>query len=370
MNETLRPSTLGEILDRTVQLYRRNFLLFAGIGALPVGVMIALTVPAGALWALLFGTSGDYPDMKVGVFAVAVVLLFLLAVPIYIAAAVFSMGGLTQAAVSTHHGENMTIRGALAAVRPFFWRYLWYAILQALWVALLPLAIAFTLAIPLFVIITKTHDDVTAGVAAGFLLFFIFAAAFGVIVWRTLGYSIGFAVCVAEQKPAWESLNRAWSLSDGTRGRILVMYLLLFALSFALSMATSIPFLIVVTLLGVQGGNEHSVAFIVAEVLRLIGNFCLQALLAPFSWIALVIFYFDQRIRKEGYDIVCMMNQAGMLSVQNPFAASPPAEPQWSTPPSEAAPTASLPPETSVNTPVTEDSHTVPDAPPDTVEER
>ena len=40
MNETLRPSTLGEILDRTAQLYRRNFWLFAGVAALPIGVIV------------------------------------------------------------------------------------------------------------------------------------------------------------------------------------------------------------------------------------------------------------------------------------------------------------------------------------------
>jgi hypothetical protein len=31
MESNLRPLTLGEILDRTIQLYRTNFLLFAGI---------------------------------------------------------------------------------------------------------------------------------------------------------------------------------------------------------------------------------------------------------------------------------------------------------------------------------------------------
>ena len=36
MTETLRPSTLGEILDRTAQLYRSNFWLFAGTAAMPL----------------------------------------------------------------------------------------------------------------------------------------------------------------------------------------------------------------------------------------------------------------------------------------------------------------------------------------------
>jgi len=34
--------------------------------------------------------------------------------------------------------------------------------------------------------------------------------------------------------------------------------------------------------------------------------------LQPVSWIALVLFYYDQRIRKEGFDIEWMMQQAGM----------------------------------------------------------
>ncbi len=33
MESNLRPLTLGEILDRTAQLYRTNFLLFAGIAS-------------------------------------------------------------------------------------------------------------------------------------------------------------------------------------------------------------------------------------------------------------------------------------------------------------------------------------------------
>ncbi len=36
----LAPSTLGEILDRTVQLYRSNFLLYLGISLVPTAVVI------------------------------------------------------------------------------------------------------------------------------------------------------------------------------------------------------------------------------------------------------------------------------------------------------------------------------------------
>jgi len=45
---------------------------------------------------------------------------------------------------------------------------------------------------------------------------------------------------------------------------------------------------------------------------RVIVDFLLQVLLAPISVIALVLFYYDQRIRKEGFDIEWMMQQAGL----------------------------------------------------------
>jgi hypothetical protein len=46
-----------------------------------------------------------------------------------------------------------------------------------------------------------------------------------------------------------------------------------------------------------------------------------QTLLAPVSWIALVLFYFDRRIRTEGYDIEWMMEQAGLAQLGS---AAPP----------------------------------------------
>jgi hypothetical protein len=155
---------------------------------------------------------------------------------------------------------------------------------------------------------------VAAGAAIGFVVFFILFAAFFVVVWLVLGYSIGLSVCVVEQKPAWESLKRAWSLSKGTRGRIFVMFLLVMALAMAVSMISAIPSIIIL-FTSTAGGSQPatgSAAFIVAEITRAVLNLVLQVALAPISAIALVLFYYDQRIRKEGFDIEWMMQQAGL----------------------------------------------------------
>jgi len=42
MQTTLRPLTLGEILDRTAELYRKNFLLLAGISSVYAGILLVL----------------------------------------------------------------------------------------------------------------------------------------------------------------------------------------------------------------------------------------------------------------------------------------------------------------------------------------
>ncbi len=326
MSETLRPSTLGEVLDRTAQLYRRNFWLFAGVAALPIAIIIA--VSAVALVAV-FAVPGlrDANDATLSPAMALLIALFVLVVlPIYLAAAVFSYAGLTEAAAKVHRGEKITIRGVFNAVRPWFWRYLWFGILQAIVIALVPGAIAgVVIGFLLFSVTLVGGGGAAPGVAIGFLTFFIGFGAFGVIIWRALGYSIGLSVCVVEKKPAWESLQRAWKLSEGTRGRIFVLYLLIFALAMAGSMIGYIVSAIVGAVAGVVGqGSEYTVAAaIIAAVLYLVVDFTAQVLLAPVSWIALVLFYYDQRIRKEGFDIEWMMQQAGLTQQAS---ATPPAE--------------------------------------------
>jgi len=44
METTLRPLTLGEILDRTAELYRTNFLLLAGISSIYAGILLVLSL--------------------------------------------------------------------------------------------------------------------------------------------------------------------------------------------------------------------------------------------------------------------------------------------------------------------------------------
>ena len=95
------------------------------------------------------------------------------------------------------------------------------------------------------------------------------------------------------------------------------------AMAIAASMIGYIPFIIIVGMAAATGnGAQYTTAALVAEIVNFVVNFTLQALLAPISWIALVLFYYDQRIRKEGFDIEWMMEQAGLAKVA-PAARAP-----------------------------------------------
>jgi uncharacterized membrane protein len=168
------------------------------------------------------------------------------------------------------------------------------------------------------------------------LAFLVIATTVVVIIFRALEYSMAMAVCVAEDKTAWDSLNRSMKLSKGTRGRIFVMALLVWALSMVLSMIAYIPIVMITAAVAAIGkGAEYAtVTLIVAEILNFLINFALQTLITPVYITALVLFYYDQRIRTEGYDIEWMMAQAGLTSVQRlpgaehfDTASEPPAGP-------------------------------------------
>jgi hypothetical protein len=331
MDNQLRPLNLGEILDRTAELYRRNFWLFVGTAALPLLCVFALATPVGAFLiapAIAGNSAGQPSSAQIAIVAV----LVLIAVPVYLAVYVYSYAGITQAAVSVYHGQKPTIRATLKSVHPRFWTYLWYVVLQGILVALVPATIAMSVIMPLIYFMSRPDVDFGSRFALGFLIFLFAAAILGVMIWLTLSYAMGMAACVVERKTAWTSLLRSWHLSPGARGRIFVTQLLVAALAFGIGMALAIPVLILVAVLPSMGISvaHSSAAFVVMEIVRVALDFISQVLLAPVFMIATVLFYFDQRIRREAYDIEWMMQQAGLTQ---PPSLAPPLESTGEFPP-------------------------------------
>jgi MFS family permease len=314
MNEPLRPLTLGEILDRTVQLYRRNFLVFAGAAAPPSAVAIAVFILIAAV-AGYFARSGIQGLSEHGL-ALGILLLAALAllVPLELGATVVSQGALARAALSANLGHRMKVRDAIRSVWPRFWRYLGLLILQGIFVGGIPSVVAGMAAGIVFVLARQAGGGLGTGAAVGFALFLIVAAALVAIVLLLLVFSLAMPICVAEERPAWASMMRSVKLTQGTRGRIFLMFALIWVLSVLVSMLAYVPMILVVALIAflVHGDRYQGLVLIVSEIVNVLVNFAVQVLVMPVYSTALVLFYFDQRIRTEGYDIEWMMEQAGL----------------------------------------------------------
>lgn len=331
MNEPLRPLILGEILDRTLDLYRARFLVFFGIAALPTGVLLAIA-SATLLFFLWFGSGASALASPLLAGVVAIVyfaVLLLVALPVSVVAAALGTAALNHAAAHAYRDRNLSIRAAYRLAWNRGWRYLWLYILQSLLVFVAPM-IAWNVSL-LLATLAGTFGMGAGGVLAGFTAV---AGGVGLAVWFLLALVrlwLAFPVCIVEQAAPWDAVKRSYRLSQGARGRIFVLWLLGAVLSYLFSLAMAIPLIVAVELIPGMNTPQHAqMAGTLMLYIFFAAFFAVQALTRPVYAIALLLFYYDQRIRQEGYDIERMMEAAGMNPPQLPSAqdgASSPAQP-------------------------------------------
>lgn len=319
MDEALHPSTLSEILDRTIQIYRRRFLVFLGLAAVPYA---AILVPVCGLlllgiWMGGAGTGAD-SSLRIGLLAAVGVLV---CAPVWVGATALSTGGLTHAAAHRCFDDPVTIRGAWKEAWARGWGYTWLYLLEVLLIWVAPVFVWFLLVMGTAAIAALARNMVgaAAGVLAGLMSILLVAglAAYG--IWMLLRLALAFPACVVERAGVGEALRRGPALSRGTRGRIFLLYLLGAILNYLLLLAITIPIGIALALIPALQGPQHAATASTVAFVAIYGmGLAAQALTKPVYSIALVLFYFDQRIRQEGFDIEWMMMRAGLTAPATP----------------------------------------------------
>jgi hypothetical protein len=325
MTTQLRPLSLGEVLDRTAELYRTNFLLFAGIAAIFAGTMllVAMLQLGGQV---LLGYPNIDPKLRwaVAVIAVVQVLVVLLVAGLSIAAN-------TRAVAWIYMEEPASIRAATMSIVPRLRRYLWVMTVAGIR-AWAPLAVVYVILIA--VLIARfprgflTNPAVMHGAQAPnqaaflaigivFLVlspFFLLTLAYGIVM--SLRYSLAIPASVVEELPAGQAIKRSIELSKGSRGRIFVLGLLVYAVRLVLGVVLGLPFIVFVFK---HHGHAVPIALLAAQQ---IAAFAVNTLIGPIYSTGLTLFYYDQRVRREGFDIEWMMRSAGLT----PQAELPAAE--------------------------------------------
>jgi uncharacterized membrane protein len=335
METSLRPLTLGEILDRTAQLYRSHFWLFSGIASVYSGALLLLNLLAIGVQQWL-SSQHLQPNVTNRYLLLAggmglVLQMFVM----------FAVGGLAVAANNravawVHLGEPATIRRAWASIMPKAGRYLW--LMTIIWFVLwFPMALAYGGYIAaLFRWVGAGSIKMLSGgsgtppnqqaalmfllVTMAFGLVFLLASAWAIVM--GLRYALAIAACVVENLPARPAIRRSIVLSKGARGRIFVLGLLVAVIQIGLVLITQLLF-IVLTL------KQHGQLAPGARIAQQLVAFVTNTFIGPIYATGLTLFYYDQRVRKEGYDIEWMMQAAGLTlpaSVDSPeLTAAPPA---------------------------------------------
>jgi len=326
MNEQLRPLSLGEVLDRTAQLYRSRFLVYLGIGVVPAGTVLVCAALAFALFAWAGATASDassVPQMMIAFLLLG--LLALLALPACLGTTALGMAAMCHAAAADFLGQSITIRDAYKSAWKRGWRYVGLYLLLGLIIFVAPIAVFVALSLfggVLAALLAQAGLGPAASAALGFLLFAFISGLVGFAFWMLLRLSLSFPASVVEQIGPVNAMKRGSALSKGIKGRIFLMFLLCVALGWLLTFGMAIPVLIVMAMIPALNKPENSQ--MMGEIFLFIYyglSFAVQAFTKPVYGIALTLLYFDQRIRTEGFDIEWMMAQAGMV-------AAPPSQPE------------------------------------------
>jgi hypothetical protein len=283
----LRPLSIGELLDRTFSLYRRNFLLFIGISAIPYLFVLAVKLSQVAVMPVAnrvrtMAPISEFqgPGLMSGNFA-AYGAFALLGIFVSLAAVIFSQGGTVFAVSELYLGRQTTIGESLSRAKGEVGTLFGVLFLHGL------------------VMIVS------------FLLLIIPA------IYMACRLCVAVPAALLENLGPREALERSFALTKDNAGRAFLIYFLYIVILYAAVALFAIPFGIAIVFARNDPGMLRT-----WTALSEVGSFIAEVLITPILTISMSIFYFDLRVRKEAFDIQMMMNPlAGSVPAPRPAAS-------------------------------------------------
>jgi hypothetical protein len=273
----LRPMSLGEVLDKTFTLYRENFLLFAGIAAIPQ--LLLLIFKFGYL--VIVNTHVLTPAKPTDVFGSGAAIGGLIIGGLIGGIATLIIFALTQAATVSavseiYLGRTTTVRDSYSRAKSY--------------------------------IFTVIAVSIMVGLASmvGFLFFIIP----GIYLACRLYLSVPAAI--VEQQSATGSMERSMALTKDFAWQIFLLLALVFFLAYAVTMLFSFP-TIFFTIAAAMQKHQPSVA---VQVYSYIAEFLAGVIVGPVGTIAASLMYYNLRVRKEGFDIQHLLSTIAATPIQ------------------------------------------------------
>jgi hypothetical protein len=260
----LRPLEIGDLLDETFRMYRRHFFLFAGISVI---LSLPLAASAGFSFFALFNNlaqqtaSTQAPDLGPTLASLAVVLVLTIALyPLL-------YGSITYAACESALGRPVTFWGAMRAAFRRYFHILGFFLL------LVPMVVLFCL--------------------------------FPLWIWIGVRWIVWMPVMFVENVGLGAALGRSWRLIEGRWWRTFLVLFLMYILIQVVATALQAFLFLGQILLSAVVSSYVSLA--ISEATGIL----VSSLVNPILQIAVVLIYFDLRVRREGLDLFQLAQRLG-----------------------------------------------------------
>ncbi|MEK6407618.1 MAG: zinc ribbon domain-containing protein [Acidobacteriota bacterium] len=309
----LEPMSTGDVIDRAVRLYRRNFTPLVAITAVPtlIGYVVSLMFWYGYT-SLLTGAAGSG---NVPITALWMLVLGGLGYPVWMFALLLTVSGLCRV-VGDHLmlGEPITFRGCFRAVKRrlgaiTLMGLLSVALLFAAYVVISIVVIVLALAVGLIVGVIAAAQLPQWIATVTLALTVIVAVAAGLLLICVVASRIVFLpqIVMIEGASAGNALGRAMRLGKGNWYRVAAIVIFTYFVSLSLLAALTLPVLLGLYLSGVLSTNF----FLSPAWSILYTSFRdISSLLSLPIWIvSFTLLYFDSRVRKEAYDVDLMARE-------------------------------------------------------------
>ena len=309
----LEPISTGDVIDRAVRLYRRNFTPLVAITAAPTLIGYVVSVMFWSGYASLLASSAN----PRGVSSAGIWMLALggLGYPVWAYALLLTVSGLSRV-VGDHVmlSEPITFRRCFAAVR----RRLGAITLMGLLSVAMLIGAYFVVFIVFFVMILLV-GLIIGVIAAARLPQWVATAALAVMVIIAVALGI-LLICVVvarvvflpqvvmiEGQSAGDALGRAFRLGKGNWHRVGAIALFTYFVSTSLLAAFTLP-----VLTGLYLSGALTAEFFLGPTWSILNASFgqLSNLLSLPIWIvSFTLLYFDSRVRKEAYDLDLMARE-------------------------------------------------------------
>jgi len=303
----LEPMSTGDVIDRAVRIYRRNFAPLVSIVAVPtlVGWLQSMTLLYG--YTSLLASLSAQPALSIS--GIWMLVLGVLSYPIWLFILLVTVSGLARV-VGDHVmlGEPIAFRGCVSAVK----RRIGAIFLMGLLAIALGFVAYIALSIILFIVILVVAlivgiigaAQLPQWIATTALVIIVIAAvALGIILICVVVARIVFLPqsVMIEGESAVNALGRAMRLGKGNWYRVGAIALFTYFVSMSLQSALMIPVVIGLYFAGMLT-SEFFVSSWWSILYTSFGQIT-NLLTLPIWMLSFTLLYFDSRVRKEAYDV-------------------------------------------------------------------